>query len=170
MNNENKINITSLRTLMSKLTEHFHDVSDLISGQIKAVVHQNFDELNQLIEEQVTINTTINELEKEFKEELVRSFSALEAQPKEYSVSNLIKHVDESADLLTDLRDQLRHAVQSAQQHQQHLVQLLEFAQDHIAQTIRDIFAIADKHGTRYKASGQKSSGSGQSRMINQTI
>ena len=112
----------------------------------------------------------IAELEKDFKREIVEAFGTLGVEPSAYSVTELIPHCKDVAEEWTELRDDLKIAIETTQQKQHHLVQLLEFAQEHIAQTLKDIFAAANQHSMHYNQTGEKSSGEGNSRMINRTI
>lgn len=165
------IQINNFQTLMTSLANHFYSVSDLITGQIKAVVNNDFEELNALIEKQIDENGIISNFESAFKKELIQHFSALDVTPTSYSLTALLPYIcTVDGNRLIELRNRLKEAVQNTQKKQAHLIQLLDFAQKHLAETLREIFNLSEQHNTHYKSTGQKSTGHNQSRIINQTI
>jgi flagellar biosynthesis/type III secretory pathway chaperone len=163
-------NMPVIKDLLKNLTDHFDTASDLLSKQIQCVVKHRLEELQEAIEQQNSVNSTINALEDEFRQALILSFNSIKVKTKTYSLPILLPYCDPSDHELAELREGLKHAIQKTQTKQVHLLQLLQFAQDHVADTIRAIFQLSDGHSTHYKATGKKATSHVASKLINQTV
>ncbi len=163
-------NMPVIKDLLKNLTDHFETASELLSTQIQCVVKHRLEELQEAIEQQNAVNSTINALEDELRQALILSFNSIKVKTKSYTLPNLMPYCDPSDHELTDLRDGLKAAIQKTQTKQVHLLQLLQFAQDHVADTMRAIFQLSDGHSTHYKSTGKKATSNVASKLINQTV
>lgn len=158
-----------IKDILRSLSEQFGTAAGLISKQIQAVVRHQVDDLSNLIEQQNTVNTTISGLEEELRQTLILTFNGLKIRTKEYSITTLMPYCDPSDTEIIDLRNELKENIKQTQTKQVHLLQLLQFAQEHVTETIKAVFQFSESHSTHYQSSGKKATPRMSSRLINQT-
>ena len=163
-------NLPIIKELLRSLIEHFNEANGLISSQIQCVVRHQIEDLVVHIEAQNSVNTTINDLEEDFRQALIIAFNSIKVKTKTYSVTALLPYCDNRDEEIVELRNGLREAIHATQNKQVHLLQLLQFAQDHVAETMRAIFQLSDDTSTHYKSTGKKATASSSSKLINQTV
>lgn len=163
-------NLPIVKDLLRSLIAHFNEASELISKQIQCVVRQQLDDLAEHIEQQNSVNSTISDLEDDFRQALIIAFNSIKVKTKQYSVTALLPYCDGRDEEIVDLRNQLREAIHRTQNKQVHLLQLLQFAQEHVAVTMRAIFQLSDDRSTHYKSTGKKATSTTSSKLINQTV
>lgn len=163
-------NLPIIKDLLRNLVAHFNEAGELISKQIQCVVRHKLEELTEHIEQQNAVNSTIKDLEEEFRQALIIAFNSIKVKTKTYSVTALLPYCDGRDEEIVELRNQLREAIHKTQGKQVHLLQLLQFAQDHVAETMRAIFQLSDDRSTHYKSTGKKATSSSSSKLINQTV
>ncbi|TNE68933.1 hypothetical protein EP331_15070 [bacterium] len=163
-------NLNTIKDLLRNLIEQFDQAHSLISLQIQCVVRQQLEELNEHIEHQNTVNSTINSLEEEFRQSLIIAFNSIKVKTKSYSLTTLLPYIDRSDEEIVELRDALKDVIHKTKSKQVHLLQLLQFAQEHVAETMRAIFQLSDASSTHYKSTGKKALAPISSKLINQTV
>lgn len=162
--------ISVIKDLLRSLNEQFELAASLLSTQIQAVVRHKAEVLTEAIEQQNSVNTTISALEEELRQTLIRTFNALKVKTNEYSLSSLMPYCDPKDHEIIELRNSLRENIKLTQTKQVHLLQLLQFAQEHVTETIKAVFQLSENHSTHYKSTGKKAVPRMASRLINQTV
>lgn len=163
-------NLHVIKDLLRNLIAHFDQAQHLISLQIQCVVRQKLDDLMQNIEDQNAVNATINDLEEEFRQAIIIAFNSIKIKTNTYSLTALLPYIDRRDEEIVELRNQLKEMIHKTQTKQLHLLQLLQFAQEHVAETMRAIFALSDDSSTHYKSTGKKAMATMSSKLINQTV
>jgi hypothetical protein len=160
-----------LKQALHDLIEAFTDIRALLEKQTQAVINHDLDAVNSLAEQQLSVNSKLEEREQEFKAELKKSLSDQQNGNKEQTVSltNLLSHIDEHGlkKELQSLRKQLVTQVTEAQQQQKQLNDLLTFAQQNVNETLKSIYTLGNQQSMHYDRAGQTAHSDRS--MINQT-
>ncbi len=161
--------ISSLESAIVELTDAYTQMREILSVQIKAVVRNNIDGINDGTEQQIEQNALIQSLETRFRLELLDAFEAVAPDNASKKLSELILFFPEAKDKLIELREGLIFTITRTQHKQEQLVNLLEFARQHTTETLRAIHAMGNEKNTSYNIAGKTAQHQNQSIAINQT-
>ncbi len=159
----------ALHESLQQLISTFEEMEQLIHQQLRAVVENDFDEIVAFAEKQLELTYLLNQREQSFQRLISQVFHDLKLQSPSPSLSVILDQVDQMREEFGPLRERLLSVISSTQKAQQQLVNLLEFAQDHVSHTLREIYALSNQHNMHYTNNGHKSQSAGLARMINQT-
>lgn len=154
----NPVSIDSQRISRSidQLIGVFNDFTGVLSDQIRAIVNQDFDSFNRHIERQLIINEQLSHAEGELRQELRESFRSANLREDKATLKQLIDRaqVDER---LGEQRNALLSSISDAQQHQMQLLELMQFGQKQVFETIKGIQRASQRHETTYNQQGVRS-------------
>ncbi len=160
----------SLHESIQQLINTFGEMEGLIHRQLQAVVENNFEEIVEHAEQQLDMTDLLNHHEQQFQRVLGLAFEEMNVDASPPTLSSLLKQVGQLREEFEPLRDQLLAAISRTQKAQSQLIKLLEFAQDHVSHTLREIYALSNQHAMHYTHNGHTTQGAGLVRMINQTV
>ncbi|MGM0587733.1 MAG: flagellar export chaperone FlgN [Bacteroidota bacterium] len=162
-------NEQTLKQALRDLIDAFTDIRALLEKQTEAVINHDLDKVNALAEQQLTVNSKLEEREKEFKQQLEQSFADQAENDPTISLTALLTLLDEEGlkTELRSLRKQLVTQVTEAQQQQKQLNDLLTFAQQNVNETLKSVYALGNQQSVHYDRAGQTSHSDRS--MINQT-
>ena len=158
-----------LHESLQQLISTFDEMEGLIRKQLRAVVENDFDEIVAFAEKQLELTYLLNQREQSFQRLISQVFHDLRLDGPAPSLSAILDQVDHMREEFGPLREKLLSAISNTQKAQQQLVNLLEFAQDHVSHTLREIYALSNQHNMHYTNNGHKTQNAGLARMINQT-
>jgi len=159
----------ALHKSLQQLISTFGEMEELIHQQLRAVVENNFEEIVAYAEKQMELTYLLNQREKHFQKVIGLICNDMDLDTPNPSLSILLDQVTQMREEFEPLRDKLLKAVADTQKAQGQLVNLLEFAQEHVSHTLREIYALSNQHEMHYTNNGHKVKGAGLARMINQT-
>lgn len=159
----------ALHESLQQLIATFEEVEQVIQKQLRAVVENNFEGIVAFAENQLELTYLLNQREQSFQRLISQVCKDLNLEVQTPSLSILLDQVDSLREEFGPLREQLLAGIARTQKSQQQLVNLLEFAQDHVSHTLREIYALSNQHNLHYTNNGHKAQSAGLTRMINQT-
>ncbi len=165
----NGSNYPALYESLQQLISTFGEMEQLIRQQLRAIVENNFEEIVTYAENQLELTQLLNQREQQFHRLISHVFNDLELDAQTPSLSALLDQVTQLREEFEPLRQELVKAIERTQKAQSQLVNLLEFAQQHVSNTLREIYAMSNQHEMHYTNNGHKAQGAGLSRLINQT-
>lgn len=151
--NTARIDSQRISQSIDQLIGVFNEFTGVLSDQIRAIVNQDFDSFNRHIERQLLINEQLHQAEGELKQELRASFRAANLGEDKSTLKQLIDtaQVDER---LGEQRNELLSSIADAQQHQMQLLELMQFGQKQVFETIKGIQRASQRHETTYNQQG----------------
>lgn len=168
-NNAVGSNYPALHESLQQLISTFGEMEQLIRQQLRAVVENNFEEIVAYAENQLELTHLLNQREQQFQRLLGHVFNDLKLEAQTPSLSVLLDQVEQMREEFEPLRQELFKAIKHTQKAQGQLVNLLEFAQQHVSHTLREIYTMSNQHEMHYTNNGHKAQGAGLARLINQT-
>lgn len=161
--------IAPLEASIEELIAAYKEMREILDVQIKAVVRNDIDGINEGTEKQMAQNARIQMLETSFKLELDAAIAQHAPTKGLQKFSELIDELPEERKRLTIIREELIFVITRTQHKQDQLVSLLEFARKHTTETLRAIHAMGNQKSARYNGSGKMTAHQNQSIAINQT-
>lgn len=150
-------NQNALTNSLKALINAFDTIIEILSKQTEAVISHNLDEVNRLAEQQISSNGDLKEREDIYQAELAKAYEQMDHSTEQQSLSYLLQNLDEEHQELTELRDELVKKINEAQTTQNQLNELLLFAQEHVNDTLRAIYALGNQQSVHYNSTGKKS-------------
>lgn len=169
MNISKDTEYTELKENMATLVEEYREATSLINDQMQAVIYSDLALLNDLLPRQLEKFEELQELENAFRNRLDRLFDRHYPEESRRSVTRLMDHLEEPSAELNRLRERLSEQVSKGEQLRKQLMDLLEFARDHNAETFEMITSLATEQGEGevYDASGKRKKQSPGSVAVN---
>lgn len=152
---------------MRRLITAYKASRELITDQIQAVIYNDLIWLNSLVEQQLEKYESLHQMEKDFKGSIRNLFDRHLSGEGRASLTVLLQKLEEPLDELEDLRDELHEQVDKTQELRTQLMDLLQFASDHNADTLQQIYQMGNDQSARYDADGKKKSSRLDSISIN---
>lgn len=165
LRNRNKINQLSMN--MENLIEEYEEAHQLLNDQIEAVIYNDLNRLNKLIEKQLKKYENLEGLETDFKRKIESIFENFFPGETTHTITQMLKKLDQPSEKLEILRDRLLKQVMLTQKMRHQLVDLLEFAREHNKETLLSIYKLGQKDSERYNNKGKRKSADLTSVSIN---
>jgi hypothetical protein len=146
----------------------FRQFDDMLKQQIDHIVHQKYESVQVLVEKQVKHNETLSKLEDNFKKTLNHLCATVGLQDSKRAVKELVEFA-EDADRILKERTAMTASLEQAQHRQLQLLQLIQFGQQHINDTLQAIQNLAARQETRYGNDGKRVPAN-PGKMLNQQV
>jgi DNA repair ATPase RecN len=150
------LNTTPLLLVMEQLTDEYRKTRNLMGDQISALVRNDLDQLNKITEMQVQRYEVLQKLEHSFRIELNKIFDDCDTPEKGRSLSSFMADLDKPNENLNNLRDKLKEQVELTQKYKDQLMNLLEFAREHNAGILKEVYTEGDVTSAHYTNEGRR--------------
>ncbi len=152
------VNTTPLLLVMEELTDEYRKTRNLMGDQIQALVRNDLDQLNKITEMQVERYETLQNLEHRFRNELNKMFDECDTQEKGRSLTRFMSELQTPNEDLNTLRDHLKEQVELTQKYKEQLLGLLEFAREHNAVILKEVYSEGEAASVHYTQKGERTS------------
>ena len=147
---------SSLIKVMRTLINEYEETRVLIGDQIQALVKHDLDRMNTITMDQVEKYEVLKKLEYAFKDEMNRLCDQCTSKEEERTLTTLLRNLKEPQLELNGLRDTLREQVSITEKFKKQLTELLEFAKDHNAETLKSIYEAGSDASMHYSEEGKR--------------
>ena len=145
-----------LMTLMTNLIGEYEETRVLIGDQIQALVKNDLDRMNAITLDQTEKYEVLKKLEIAFKDEMNRLFETCDSEEHEKTLTAFLKNLKEPHVELNATRQALRKQVEITEQFKKQLMGLLEFAKEHNAETLKNIYSSGSESTMHYSEQGKR--------------
>ncbi|MEX0773152.1 MAG: flagellar export chaperone FlgN [Balneolales bacterium] len=152
---------------LQDLCSDYKETKVLLDEQIRAIINNDLNWLNGLIDQQTQKYQNIRRAEEEFKDHLVNFFQAYYPDITHPSLTKLVEVIEEPTEEIDQLRGELHEQIEKTERIRLQLVDLLTFASDHNSKTISTLSEITNRNFKSYSSNGELSGGGNQSLGIN---
>lgn len=160
--------IDKLVDSLSNLHEGYQETKNLLDEQMRAVIYNDVNQLNKLIDRQMAKYEELKEMEAQFKDQLIVLFQNYYPNASHPSLTRLLDVIEGSTEDIDRLRIDLYDQIHKTEQLRTQLMNLLEFASDYNSQSITELSRVARQSYKNYKGNGQIREGQTPSLGINQ--
>jgi len=147
--------LSLLTNSVKDLIDGYEQAETLLESQIKAVVSNDSEAMNQLISTQLDHYEKLSKLEGIFRNYLSDAYGKVDSKETQPKLSRLLKFYQGKAGRLSAMRLDLIGKVEGVKTLSLRLLDLLKFAQDLNVDTLKAIMTAVGKHDVHYDQHGK---------------
>lgn len=144
----------SVNAHLLRLADLFRQFESVAVEQTRNIVDHRFEEIGNLADKQAHLNEELKTVEGELAKTLSKLTESAGIRGLNASITNIEPYLAD-ASATRELRSAVRAAMSDAKQRQHELMQLLQFGQRQIGDTLKAIHALASGRDVRYDQTGR---------------
>ncbi|MEX2347349.1 MAG: flagellar export chaperone FlgN [Balneolaceae bacterium] len=167
---KNQTKINRLSSSLQELCSGYKKIQLLLNDQMQAVIRNDIDLLNSLIDQQTEKYDGLQQTEEVFKERLVDVFNDYHPDTEQPSLTRLMDVFEGPTRELEQLRKNFVEQIENTEQVRRQLVDLLTFAAEQNSRSITILSQLRNPSSENYSSSGEIAAGETQSLGLNQKV